>query len=81
MSAGPLHLVSDFNIDLLAAGLRATIGDARAITASPFGQVYQTLIAPNSNQISRGYPNFIDLRPHVIGIRRQILCLVWGICG
>ena len=74
MSANPLHLVSDFNIDLLASGLRATLGEARTITTSPFGQVYQTLIAPNANQITDRTTLVIWTRPEgvVEGFRRAL---------
>ena len=51
MSGGGLHLVSDFNVDLLASSLRAHLGPSRAVTTAPFGQVYQTFHAPDSTSI------------------------------
>lgn len=48
----PLHLVSDFNIELLASTLREALGEERTITTAPFGQVYQTFMAPDSTRIN-----------------------------
>ena len=47
MSTGGLHLVSDFNVDLLATSLRASFGPSRQVSTAPFGQVYQAFLDPD----------------------------------
>ncbi|MEP6914010.1 MAG: HAD-IIIC family phosphatase [Acidobacteriota bacterium] len=74
MTADPLHLVSDFNIDLLASGLRGTLGETAVITIAPFGQVYQALIAPDPAQVTDRTTLIVWTRPESVveGFRRAL---------
>lgn len=66
MSGGGLHLVSDFNVDLLASSLRASVGSSRAVTTAPFGQVYQTFLAPDSRHINDQSTLIVWTRPEAV---------------
>jgi FkbH-like protein len=66
MSGGGLHLVSDFNVDLLASSLRASLGSTRAISTAPFGQVYQTFLGANSRHIDQQTTLVVWTRPEAV---------------
>lgn len=66
MTGGGLHLVSDFNVDLLASSLRASLGSSRAVSSAPFGQVYQTFLNPNSRFIDDQTTVIVWTRPEAV---------------
>jgi hypothetical protein len=72
--SNPVHLVSDFNIDLLASSLKARVDSSRRITAAPFGQVFQTLGAPDPAVINRDTILVVWTRPELVaeGFRRAL---------
>jgi FkbH-like protein len=75
LSMSPLHLVSDFNIDLLASTLREAFREERTVTAAPFGQVYQTFAAPDPARINDQTTLVVWTKPDgvVEGFRRALL--------
>jgi FkbH-like protein len=66
VSGGGIHLVSDFNVDLLASSLRASLGPSQAVTTAPFGQVYQTFLEADARRIDDQTTVVVWTRPEAI---------------
>lgn len=64
--SGELHLVSDFNVDLLASSLRAGLGPSHRVSTAPFGQVFQTLLSPDSRHVNAQTTLIVWTRPESV---------------